>query len=585
MAEYRIIRKLQDKIRNNAAEVYRHKINKGSTTALAKRCNDFALLEEKCKQFASASSTTKASAELSGICSQYLSSHMKKSLSDSHSQYFLNILNEYDNNLASKLYYGAISYNSIALLAGTEYEYDSIIDSEGLGAKAFFDKLIRPDGERYVELNDLFRLSNEDSCDYIFIPVLVDSDKLCYVCSLKKYDLLSYLGLKNGIDIYDNYPVLISLLNWGITYMVSDIREDRINDLYITDVKSSEDYVRVKVSIVDKVLKEMWLPYASTIHTISNWNYERQANYGYIDFRKILGSGEQGLKVKFAEPLTLSVRNARTIRKYVELSDKSLRLVAESSKGYILAEWMSEDLYWRFVGLGEHDENILATVRFEGRSSWRLLFEKESIYYNGYTYVFRRECLEEPRYVSAVLEFYQDIALATHENADEKSKTVNNIIEIVSAQKHGTMIVFSPNAYEETERLCKCGRGIKINPIDFKEKINNQENEAREMLYNLTKIDGAIFFNDEGICYSIGTIVDGHACMHSNSGRGARFNSAYTYVNYCNERDIQCFCVVISEDETIDVFGCYGKKMAEEFQKAYKLKTPPQVAGIKFKTL
>ena len=44
MSEYRIIRKLQDKIMKNAAEVYKHKIRKGNTTALAKRCNDFCSL-------------------------------------------------------------------------------------------------------------------------------------------------------------------------------------------------------------------------------------------------------------------------------------------------------------------------------------------------------------------------------------------------------------------------------------------------------------------------------------------------------------------------------------------------------------
>lgn len=51
MSEYRIIRKLQDKIKNNALELYKHKLNKGNITALARRCNDFVLLEEKCKQF------------------------------------------------------------------------------------------------------------------------------------------------------------------------------------------------------------------------------------------------------------------------------------------------------------------------------------------------------------------------------------------------------------------------------------------------------------------------------------------------------------------------------------------------------
>lgn len=51
MTEYRIIRKLQDKIMKNATEVYKHKLKNGDTTALAKRCNDFKLLEEKSKNF------------------------------------------------------------------------------------------------------------------------------------------------------------------------------------------------------------------------------------------------------------------------------------------------------------------------------------------------------------------------------------------------------------------------------------------------------------------------------------------------------------------------------------------------------
>ena len=49
--EYRIIKKLQDKIKKNAAELYKHKKEKGMTTALSKRCNDFILLEEKCRQY------------------------------------------------------------------------------------------------------------------------------------------------------------------------------------------------------------------------------------------------------------------------------------------------------------------------------------------------------------------------------------------------------------------------------------------------------------------------------------------------------------------------------------------------------
>ena len=51
LSEYRIIKKLQDRIQKNAAIVYRHKLEKGTSTPLAKRCNDFISLENACKNF------------------------------------------------------------------------------------------------------------------------------------------------------------------------------------------------------------------------------------------------------------------------------------------------------------------------------------------------------------------------------------------------------------------------------------------------------------------------------------------------------------------------------------------------------
>ena len=51
LAEYRIIHAMQEKIRKNAASVYKHKLVKGDSTPLAKRCNDFELLETLCAQY------------------------------------------------------------------------------------------------------------------------------------------------------------------------------------------------------------------------------------------------------------------------------------------------------------------------------------------------------------------------------------------------------------------------------------------------------------------------------------------------------------------------------------------------------
>lgn len=51
LAEYRCIKSMQAKIYKNAAALYKHKLSKGDSTALAKRCNDFGLLESQCAQY------------------------------------------------------------------------------------------------------------------------------------------------------------------------------------------------------------------------------------------------------------------------------------------------------------------------------------------------------------------------------------------------------------------------------------------------------------------------------------------------------------------------------------------------------
>ena len=51
VSEYRYIKSIQDKIRKNASNIYKHKTEYGNSTGLAKRCNDFILLESLCKEY------------------------------------------------------------------------------------------------------------------------------------------------------------------------------------------------------------------------------------------------------------------------------------------------------------------------------------------------------------------------------------------------------------------------------------------------------------------------------------------------------------------------------------------------------
>lgn len=202
--------------------------------------------------------------ELFDVCNNYMLPHVAKPLSETHSRYFLELLNEYDAELQNYLYYGAISYNGSVLMAGTEYDFATIVDVEG----DLFDKLINPQRNRYRELRDIYMLANKKNQSVVFIPVLVKENMLMFVCTKEKSKFLGYLQLHSLDEIYDTYPVLCAILNWGITYMLSDNCVDRLNDLMYTDVRQSENYIKDYNYIVENVMRTKWLPYASTLHTI-----------------------------------------------------------------------------------------------------------------------------------------------------------------------------------------------------------------------------------------------------------------------------------------------------------------------------
>ena len=51
LSEYRYIKSIQEKIWKNAQNVYKIKIKDGEASSLAKRCNDFLLLEKACADY------------------------------------------------------------------------------------------------------------------------------------------------------------------------------------------------------------------------------------------------------------------------------------------------------------------------------------------------------------------------------------------------------------------------------------------------------------------------------------------------------------------------------------------------------
>ena len=126
---------------------------------------------------------------------------------------------------------------------------------------------------------------------------------------------------------------------------------------------------------------------------------------------------------------------------------------------------------------------------------------------------------------------------------NDKTEIITDIIKSAALQKHGTLIIMSDTANSEATRLCKVRRGFKIESLAlYKQKT---------VIEKISSIDGALLIDFNGICYAIGVILDGIVKNSGNSARGARYNSALTYIE--NHEDISCVAVVISEDGSIDL--------------------------------
>lgn len=107
-------------------------------------------------------------------------------------------------------------------------------------------------------------------------------------------------------------------------------------------------------------------------------------------------------------------------------------------------------------------------------------------------------------------------------------------------QKHGTILAISSEADQEAIRLSS--QCFKIKPM----RIN------KDIIHQITSIDGAVLIDIDCTCHAIGVILDGIATANGDSSRGARYNSAVRYYEHMINK-AQTVLVVISEDGLIDL--------------------------------
>ena len=421
---------------------------------------------------------------------------------------------------------------------------------------------------------------NKEQCinvddEYIHIPLYLEHSKVkngsIFTGPIKTDDELKILSfrIKNTLpikkDIRSEYPVLFTLI---ISAMFETKIFEPTNKDFLIPYKPGYTGSLIQASRIFDAYK---LPSINTILQLSAAKYEGTQNCGAIDFyideatsfndESEITSLEKAFddllrsecEVIFTDQCDIKEINVRELRKYVEMSSSDMPIVAVRKLFRMCLENKPVSFYsdldglndWKVFGLKRKDKTgAFAKLVFLDHLKWRIEFKnKEIVSYDGVYFTFKHD---EPRNDSV-----EKISFITEE---QRSK-IFNIIKKAQRQTHGTMLVFTGNAEAEAERLGTVGRAIRIEKIDF-------ANFPDDYIFRITSIDGAVLLDFDGNGYAIGAILDGIAVENSNRGRGARYNSGYTYVKNQEKNGTDCICVVISEDRSTDIIASQRSSQA-----------------------
>ena len=230
-------------------------------------------------------------------------------------------------------------------------------------------------------------------------------------------------------------------------------------------------------------------------------------------------------KVKLNTPI--KVYNYRAIRKLLEVSSTNITLLCDVETVWGLG--LPLDTY-------QPSRENLFEIRFAEHHTWELVHAENIMLRVKY----RQARIPRARFDHQLFCNYVNQLFQVNQT------TVNLLVKAVEAaveQRHGTMLVITPEAEQETQRLA--AQSTVIEPVIVSQSI----------ISHLSSVDGAILISPEGIIYSFGVILDGQASKNGNSARGARYNSAIRYVDEKGTNQVNCLALIVSEDGYVDLYS------------------------------
>ena len=217
------------------------------------------------------------------------------------------------------------------------------------------------------------------------------------------------------------------------------------------------------------------------------------------------------------------VRDHRSIRKLLELSEGHTALISDASHVFGLGQLVPES---------DSQHESLVTVHFTNHYSWEMSHDGQ---------VLMRVVSNTPRLPQgrvAADNFARIVRIVFPALDVDSTDYLWDLAQKATTQPTGTILVITPGAAAEARRLTR--QCFRVVPRIMTPTV----------LRLVTNIDGAVLIEPNGMCHAIGAILDGLATEKGDSSRGSRYNSALRYVSSSR---YPMLAVVVSEDGWIDL--------------------------------
>ncbi|MDX5442994.1 MAG: DNA integrity scanning protein DisA nucleotide-binding domain protein, partial [Hymenobacteraceae bacterium] len=252
-----------------------------------------------------------------------------------------------------------------------------------------------------------------------------------------------------------------------------------------------------------------------------------------------------------------SIRDYRSIRKLLELSEDNFSLIADAA--YVFGLGKIKD------HCKDHQQDIFS-IKFLKHYHWELCHMGHNLMRITYG-------LPSLPKVQIDKDYFTQVVKRIFDNIPEENvQKLWTLTTAATHQKSGTLLVISQGAAEEASRLSR--QSFKVEPAEV----------SPSLIKKLSNIDGAIMIHTTATCHAIGVILDGLASEKGDPARGSRYNSAVRYVESSRHA---CLVVVVSEDGMIDLIPNLQPQIRRSevdnaIEKLEALAASPEMDPVKF---